>query len=392
MKLSYLFALLIALLFTLLLACNDHFTVNPMTIPKKTACNIAGNVGTLAGGGCVGCTNIGYINAQGVNAEFDIPEGVAADKSGNVYVADSANQVIRKINSNGNVTTLAGGGCTGCNNSGYVNAQGVNAEFFNPWGVAVDGSGNVYVGDNYNSLVRKIDPSGNVSTLAGGGCVGCTNGGYVNAQGVNAEFYNTYGLAVDNSGNVYVADGNNLIRKIDPSGNVSTLAGGGCAGCINAGYADGQGSNAEFNLPTGVAIDGSGNVYVVDSNNSLIRKIDPSGNVTTVAGGGCSGCTNAGYSNGQGTNAEFGWPCGLAVDGAGNLYVADTYNSMIRKIDTNGNVTTFAGGGCAGCTGNGYVNAWGVNAEFNASYAVAVGNNCNLYVADTWNNVIRIIQ
>ncbi len=290
MKIHNLFVFLFALLLAVSLACSNHYSVNPVTIPKKTACNIAGNVGTLAGGGCAGCTIAGYINAQGTSAEFWGPGGLAVDGAGNVYVGDVGNSMVRKIDPSGNVSTLAGGGCAGCTIAGYINAQGTSAEFFGPEGLAVDGAGNVYVSDTFNNLIRKIDPSGNVTTVAGGGCAGCTIAGYINGQGANAEFNWPGEIAVDSSGNVYVADGwNNVIRKIDPSGYVSTVAGGGCAGCTIAGYANGQGTSAEFDEPWGLVLDGSGNLYVADVLNNMIRKIDPSANVTTVAGGGAVG-------------------------------------------------------------------------------------------------------
>jgi sugar lactone lactonase YvrE len=176
-----------------------------------------------------------------------------------VYVADTGNNRIRKITPSGNVTTLAGSG-----SFGYADGQGTAASFYEPTGVAVDGSGNVYVADKGNNRIRKITPSGNVTTLAGSG-----SRGYGEGQGTSASFSGTYGLAVDGSGNVYVADnGNNRIRKITPSGNVTTLAGSGSYGST-----DGPGTSASFNSSTGVAVDGSGNVYVADMFNHRIRKI-----------------------------------------------------------------------------------------------------------------------
>jgi streptogramin lyase len=169
--------------------------------------------------------------------------------------------LIRKISPAGVVTTLAGTGSTGA-----VNGNGTSASFNYPYGVAVDGSGNVYVADTVNHLIRKISPSGVVTTLAG--TVG--NSGAVNANGTSASFYFPFGVAVDGSGNVYVADqGNHLIRKISPSGDVTTLAGdAGSTGAVN-----GNGTLASFNSPAGVAVDGSGNVYVADRNNHLIRRV-----------------------------------------------------------------------------------------------------------------------
>ena len=246
-------------------------------------------------------------------ASFAYPEGVAVDESGNIYVADTYNHRICKITPNGSVATLAGS-----ENAvyGYHDRQGTEAKFWSPSGVAVDRSGNVYVGDADNHLIRKITPSGGVTTLAGSG-----SEGYGDGQGTGASFNYPSGVAVDGSGNVYVADwGNQRIRKITPSGGVTTLAGSGFTGSI-----DGQGTASTFFLPFGVAVDESGNVYVADWGNHRIRKITPSGGVTTLAGSGIQGYAGLG---------EFYLPKGVAVDGSGNVYVADTNNLRIRKITT----------------------------------------------------------
>jgi len=198
----------------------------------------------------------------------------------------------------------------------------------------VDGSGNVYVGDEVNHKIRKITSAGVVTTLAGSGSSGSADG-----TGTLASFNNPYGVAVDLSGNVYVADkGNFLIRKITSGGVVTTLAGSGSSGSAN-----GTGTAASFNYPFGVAVDGSGNVYVGDYENHLIRKITSAGEVTTLAGSGSSGS-----ANGTGTAASFSSPYDVAVDGSGNVYVADYYNHLIRKITSDGVVTTLAGSGSSG--------------------------------------------
>jgi hypothetical protein len=230
-----------------------------------------------------------------------------------VYVADRDNARIRKIAPNGTVTTLAGSG-----NHAFADGQGTSASFYQPTGIAVDGSGNVYVADCNNFRIRKITPNGTVTTLAGSGIQG-----YADGQGTSASFNRPRGVTLDGSGNVYVADDlNNRIRKIAPSGTVTTLAGSG-----GGGYADGQGTSASFNNPSAVAVDGSGNVYVADRDSNRIRKIAPSGTVTTLAGSG-----SAAFADGNGTLASFYSPFGVAVDGSGNVYVADMWNHRIRKI------------------------------------------------------------
>lgn len=331
------------------------------TSPASSTPSAAAQVSTLAGSGATG-----QANGQGTAASFNDPVGVVVDASGNVYVADTGGNLIRKVDANGNVTTIAGSGA-----HGSANGQGTAASFDFPNRIAVDASGNIYVADSSNNLIRKIDTAGNVTTLAGSPTAGSTNG-----QGTSASFNFPAGIARDASGNLYVADtGNNLIREIDASGNVTTFAGSGVQGASN-----GRGTAASFNSPRGIVFDGAGNLYVADSGNNLIRKIDASGNVTTIAGAGAQGS-----ANGQRTAASFNDPEGLAVDASGSVYVADTNNNLIRKIDSNGNVTTLAG------SGQGSANGQGTAASFYSPSGIAVDAGGNLYVADTLNNSIRKI-
>mgnify|MGYP005992299741 FL=1 len=210
---------------------------------------------------------------------------------------------IRKITPAGVVTTVAG------SSKGYADGTGASAQFSQPYGVAVDNSGNIYVADLQNNNIRKITPAGVVSTLAGAASYNST-GGSSNGTGTAARFNFPYGLDVDNSGNVYVADGNNSqIRKITPAGVVTTFAGS------THGFADGQGTAAKFASPQGVSIDASGNVFVADTNGFKIRKITPTGLVSSIAGGG------SGFADGTGTNALFSYPVGVAVSSSGVLYM-----------------------------------------------------------------------
>ena len=244
----------------------------------------------------------GSIDGVGKNASFYNPSSVAIDASGNTYVADSQNNKIRKITPSGVVSTLAGSG-----NAGNADGTGENASFNSPFAIALDAFDNVYVADLFNNKVRKITPAGIVSTIAGSGVSGSTDG-----QGANASFSGLFGIVLDVSGNIYVTN-NSLIRKITPSGLVSTFA-----GSSSPGNTDGVGVNAKFDGPRGICIDATGNLYVADTRSQKIRKITPSAVVTTLAGNG-----EIGYSDGLGANASFNYPSGIAVDGSGNIYVTD---------------------------------------------------------------------
>ena len=322
----------------------------------------SGLVSTFAGSGA-----IGFLNGQSTAATFFYPYSVAADANGNIYVADLSNNAIRKITSAGLVSTLAGSGT-----AGFVNGQGTAASFNYPYGLAVDANGNVYVADLGNEAIRKITPAGLVTTLAGSGTAA-----YADGQGTAASFNNPTGLAVDANYNVYVADiKNNAIRKITPAGLVSTLAGSTAFGFVN-----GQGTAATFFNPTDVAVDANGNVYVADLGNQAIRKITSAGVVSTLAGSG-----NAGALDGQGTAASFYGPSSVAVDANGNVYVADKQNNSIRKITPTGLVSTLAGTGAKGA-----LNGSSASASFRYPTGVAVDANTNVYVADSNNNLIRKI-
>jgi hypothetical protein len=305
-------------------------------------------------------------------AGFNLPDGVAVDAAGNVYVADTLNHTIRKITSAGVVSTLAGS--TG--SSGSADGTGSAARFFAPRDIAVDATGNVYVGDTNNFTVRKITPAGAVSTLAGlAGSAGSVDG-----AGSAARFAAPQGIALDAAGNLYVADSSNFtIRKITPAGVVATLAGS--AG--NPGNTDGTGGSARFSNPTSVALDATGNVYVADFSNHTIRKITPAGVVSTLAGS----AGLLGSNDGTGSAARFSNPLGVAVDAAGNVYVADFNNDTIRKITPAGVVSTLAG--LAGSPGSS--DGTGSAARFRNPRDVAVDAAGNVYVADTDNDSIRKI-
>ncbi len=320
---------------------------------------MAYNVGTLAGS-----SPSGYADGTGTAAKFNEPRGMVVDSVGNVYVADKNNNCIRKITPQGAVTTFAGS-----NNGGYADAAGTAAQFSKPYGLAIDKDGNVYVADSANNRIRKITPQGVVTTVAGSGTAGL-----VNAAGMGAQFNAPSGLVFDSSGNLYVVDTmNHCVRKISPQGIVTTVAGSGTAG-----YIDSTGMAAQFNKPCGVAIDKDGNLYVADEGNNNIRKITPQGVVTTLAG-----TSIAGYVDGAGVTAQFNSPYFIAI-GQGRLFVADRGNSRIRQITmAHGVVTTFAGGS------SGYADAVAASAQFSTPIGIVSDDNGTFYVAD--NDMIRKI-
>jgi sugar lactone lactonase YvrE len=315
---------------------------------------------------CTKCPTISQVSSiPDTSVKFNSPYGVAIDSGGNVYVADTGNNRIRKITPNG-ISTLAGSGT-----AGYLDGSGLSAQFRGPVSVAVDSSDNIYVSDSGNHRIRKITSAGVVTTLAGSG-----SALFLDGSGTNASFSRPGGIAVDSAGNVYVGDiDNHRVRKITSAGVVTTLA-----GSTTTGTADGSGSAAQFNQPAGIAVDSNGNIYVADILNNNIRKITSAGVVTTLAGSGTPGS-----ADGQGTAAQFYYPCSVAVDSAGNVYVADPDNHKVRKITPSGTVTRLAG------TSLGYSDGSGAVVKFNYPRAVAVDSAGNVYVADTSNNKIRKI-
>ena len=301
-----------------------------------------GNVTTIAG------STQGYSDGTGTVARFVGPNGLVVDAFGNIFVADTYNHKIRKITPAGVVTTIAG------SSNGSLDGVGTGAQFNYPVGITLDAANNIYVTEHGSHRIRKISSTGVVTTFAG------STQGYLDGTGTAARFSGPTGIALDAANNIYVADSqNNRIRKITPAGVVTTFAGS------TQGHSDGTGTAAQFSGPTGIAIDGSNNIYV---SSGSIRKITPTGVVTTIVG-----------------SAEFNFPHGLDIDIWGNLYVADYFNHRIRKVAQNGTVTTIAGNLQGFLDGNFSI------ARFNQPSDVAVDSSGNLYVADTYNNRIRKI-
>lgn len=341
---STLFFLLSGLFFS---ACSKKSDTTTPTGP--VIIDHPSTVTTIAGSGTQG-----FADGTKEQASFNLPAGITINSAGFLFVADKQNNMVRIISPQGVVNVIAGTGATGFSN------KKDSVTFNSPDGVGVDFLGNVYVADLGNLAIRKIDINGVVTTFATG-------------------FNGPTGLVSDAKGNVYVADnGNSIIVKITNAGVVSTLAG--TRGV--RGSKDGAGANAQFNQPQSVAVDSSGNVYVADAGNNMIRKISSQGVVSTIAGS-----TTSGAQNGVGTAASFSRPTGVAVDADGNIYVADSNNNLIRKIATDGTVTTLAGTGTAG-----NLNGIPTAATFNNPQGVAVDQINRVFVADTGNGLIRMIQ
>ncbi len=335
----------------------------------------AGVISTVAGNG-VCCAYAGDGGAA-TSAQINNPFGVAVDAAGNIYIADTNNYVIRKVTvSSGVISTVAGNGvCCGYSGDG---GAATGAQLSNPNGVAVDAAGDVYIADTNNNRVRKVDLSGNISTLAGTGA--CCNNLGDGGPAASAQLFNPRGVAVDSSGSVYIADSNeNRIRKVDPTGTIATVAGGNLSGYAGDG---GAATSAALGGPQGVALDSGGNLYISEYQNGRIRRVTAAGLISTIAGG-ATGDTGA---------AVLGWlssPNSVAKDSAGNLYIADTNNHRVRKVDASGNVTTFAGTGIPGYAGD---SGPAAGAQLNYPQSVAADSSGNLYIADTGNNRIRKVD
>jgi sugar lactone lactonase YvrE len=327
-----------------------------------------GNVTTIAGDPAAWYG--GSRDGAGTQAQFFEPSTVTVDRNGTIYIADSANQTIRKSSANGLVTTLAGQPEI----AGSSDGIGTAARFSFIEGMVFDTSGNLVVSDTQNYTIRKITPTASVSTFAGrAGETGSADG-----IGDAARFFEPTGIAIDNNGNLYVADMfNSTIRKLSPDGAVTTLP--------KPNFRDGSFPTGEsFYDPRGVSIDANGNLFIADTGNNTIRKIDRSGQASTLAGY----MTGRGEAaDGLGSAARFYSPYRLANDSAGNVFVCDTFNHTVRKITPAGMVTTFAG--MAGTAG--YQDGVGREARFYHPDGIAIDTADNLYIADSFNHVVRKI-
>lgn len=313
-----------------------------------------------------GDVTAGSVDGPAAVARFKSPEGVVMDAAGNLIITDRGNNRIRKISADGIVSPIAG-----ANTAGFINGAAADARFRLPWKSAVDNAGNIFVADRDNHCIRKITVDGMVSTFAGSGAAGFADG-----DKDAAMFNQPLDVAVDAAGNVYVADNlNHRIRKITPDGHVSTLAGDGTPA-----YADGSGTAAKLRNPSGLSLDTAGNLVVADRLNHRIRKVTMAGEVSTLAGDGTTG-----FKDGDAASARFADPYGISVDGKGNIVVADLNNNKVRKLSS-GIVSTVAG------TGKGFLDGPGASAQLNQPTDVCTDAAGNIYVADLGNNCVRKIS
>ncbi len=301
-------------------------------------------------------------NGPALQARLGFPQDVAVDRSGNVYIAESESHRVRRVDTNGTITTVAGTGKGGYGGDG---GPADAALLWGPNGVAVDSAGNLYISDNGNGRIRRVDGEGIITTVAGNGM-----GGYGGDGGpaVEAGLYGPRAVAVDGAGNLYITQTvAGRIRRVDTAGIITTVATG-------------------VRSPRGLAVDRSGNLYIADRVNYRIRRVDGSGIIATIAGIGESGY---GGDGGPANQAQLYKPKDATVDNSGNLYIADTYNHRIRRVDTSGIITTIAGNGHRGHSGDG---GPALEAELSSPESVAVDNAGNLYIADTYNHRVRRVD
>lgn len=319
------------------------------------------------------------------NAALQYPMGVAADSTGNLYIADTYNCVVRLVDTNGIISTFAGTDIVGDSwapGQGYYGDGGpaAIAGLAYPQGVCVDGQGNLYIADTGNNVIRKVDTNGIIWTVVGNGSSGYSGDG---GQATNANLSSPSSVAVDGMGDLYIADsGNNVVRMVDINGDISTVAGNGSGGYSGDG---GPSTNATLSTPSSIALDGNGNLYIADTGNSVIRIVDLDGTISTVVGNGSNGYT------GDGTNAlsaELNNPEGVAVDGSGNIYVSDTGNNVVRLVSSAGTISTVGGTGSGGF--NGYAGVAN-SLQLSSPMGGCIDSTVNYLFVDAGNSLVRSV-
>jgi uncharacterized protein (TIGR03437 family) len=344
--------------------------------PSAAQAPAAYTISTIVGTGTAGFAGDG---GPAVSAQINDPCALALDGSGNLFIGDELNYRIRKVTADGNISTVAGTGTAGDSGTG---GAATSAAIRVPCGMALDGSGNLIFADTTNHEIKRIATSGTITTIAGTG-----TGGYAGDlhPATQAQLNNPTGIAIDAGGNIYIADsGNHVIRILTTDGNIQTFAGTGKAGYFGDGGP--AGATTQLSNPTGLVMDAAGNLYVADSGNGVIRKITPGGGlITTIAG---NGFNSYGGDGKPATQAALDHPRAVSVDPAGNLYIADTLNSRIRVVTPDGIINTIAGTGTLGSGGDG---GPALQAQMFFPTAVRVNAAGNIYVADTQNSRVRLL-
>ena len=335
----------------------------------------SGTITTIAGTGLLGRSGDGVPAAS---ARLWWPASLAVDGSRNVYFSEVGNSRVRKVDTRRTLQTVAGTGRAGFSGDGgpATSAQlSIGSGSNDPAGVAIDGQGNVYIADPGNSRVRRVNAAGTISTFAGTGQRGYSGDG---GPATAARLDSPVGVAVDRHGNVYIGDSeNDRVRRVSPSGTITTLAGTGKHGSSGDG---GPATLADLATPTGVAVDGNGNVYIAEYPTDRVRRVSPGGTITTFAGRAHAANAPNGFSGdgGPAISAELDYPVAVAVDGKGNVFIADLFNSRVRKVDAAGTITTYAGNGGKGFSGDG---GPATSAQVSWPVGVAVDGKDNVYIA-----------
>ena len=352
-------------------SCGTTIVTHPLVVTTLASCNI---ITTIAGNGTAGYSGDG---TSATSSKLNNPKGVAVDRNGNIYISDQVNNRIRRVSTSGIITTVAGNGTAGFSGDGGMASA---AQLNSPYGLAIDQFGDLFIADWENGRIRMVTPSGIIKTIAGNGGIGYTGD---SVAATTTSLSGAYGVAVDSIGNVYIADGDNFrIRKVTPDGIIRTIAGNGTGGFSGDG---GPAIDAEIDQPSNICIDGGGNIYFADWFNNRIRKINPAGMITTIAGTGVAGYSGDGAAA---TAAELNQPVGIVTDHTNNLFISESAGNRIRKINASGTIFTYAGTGIAGFSGDGgFANA----AEINAPDGLAIDSAGDIYLADDLNSRIRKI-
>jgi sugar lactone lactonase YvrE len=355
-------------------------TITLVACSVVCAATLAGGAGAVTGTDVIttvagiGTEGFGGDGGQATAAQLNAPLGAAVDRAGNLYISDWGNNRVRKVTPAGVITTVAGTGTKGFAGDG---GQATAAQLNGPEGLVVDGAGNLYISDYGNHRVRMVTPAGVITTVAGTGTKGFAGDG---GQATAAQLNGPISVAVDGAGNLLVADSSNSrVRKVTPAGVITTVAGTGVRGFSG----DGGPAIAAQLDPAAIALDGAGNLYIAEFGNQRVRKVTSAGVITTVAGTGTKGFSGDG---GQATTAQLSGPENVAVDGAGNLYIADYGNLRVRAVSPSGVITTIVGTGTAGSAGDGGPAA---AAQLSGPENMAVDGAGNLYIPDGTSNRVR---